>query len=189
MNLQLRLPSLITIVVSFAAGMLCAEEQTSMHCIIGVSEPSREEDLREIVKTLPDVELVKFDGETTEATFRYDATKLISGYNPKKPPNAEDITKRLDDLLRTASKGTFTLKPLATIPKDKMQAIEIKVGILDCKACRYGAYIVVAKLDGVERATVTDASLLTVWIDPAKTNRSALEEALKKARVDLPPKP
>ena len=185
MNPLRLLPSLIAIVVCLA-GILRAEEQTSVHRITGLSEPSREEDFRATVRTMPDVHLVKFDYESTEATFRYDVTTLISGYNPKKPPTDEAITKRLDDLLRAASQGTFTLRPPATIPKDKMQAIEIKVGVLDCKGCRYGAYIAIAKLEGVERATVTNAGLLTVWIDPAKTNREALEAALKKARVELP---
>ena len=186
MNSLLRLPSLIAIVVCSAVAMLRAEEQTATHRIIGLSEPSREEDLRATVKTMTEVQLVKFDYESTETTFRYDVTTLISGYNPKKPPTEEAITKRLEDLLRAASQGTFTLKPPATIPKDTMQKLEIKVGVLDCKGCRYGAYIVIAKLDGVERATVTNAGLLTVWIDPAKTNREALEAALKKARVELP---
>ena len=178
----------IGIIIPMILGLmiLFSRAEESKHRITGLSELSREEDLRATVKTMPDVELVKFDYESTEATFRYDVTKLISGYNPKKPPNEEAITKRLDDLLRAASQGTFTLKPPATIPKDKMQAIEIKVGVLDCKGCRYGAYIAIAKLDGVERATVTNAGLLTVWIDPAKTNREALEGALKKARVELP---
>jgi hypothetical protein len=135
---------------------------------------------------MPDVQLVKFDPESTEATFRYDVTTLISGYNPKKPPTGEALTKRLDDLLRAASQGTFALKPVAAIPKDKIQKLEIKVGVLDCKGCRYGAYIAIAKLDGVENATVTTAGQLTAWIDPAKTNREALVAALKKARVELP---
>ena len=154
--------------------------------ILGLFQPDRQDDLREIVKTLPDVQLVSLDYETTDATFRYDVTKVIPSYNPKKPPTDEAITKRLDDLLRAASQGTFTLKPPSTIAKDKMQAIAIKVGVLDCKGCRYGAYIAIAKLDGVERATVTNAGLLTAWIDPAKTNREALEAVLKKARVELP---
>ena len=162
---------------------LHAEE--SKHRIIGLSEPSREQDLREIVKTLPDVQLVSFDYHTTEVTFGYDITKLISGFNAKKPPTSEAITKRLDELLRAASQGTFTLKPLATLPPDKMQKIEISVGLLDCKGCRYGAYIAIAKLDGVEHATVNEAGLLTTWIDPAKTNRAVLEDALKKGRVEL----
>ena len=154
--------------------------------IVGLFQPDRQDDLREIVKTMPDVQLVNLDYETTEATFRYDVAKLIPGFNPKKPPTPEAITKRLDELFRTASNGTFTLKPPAAIAKEKMQAIEIKVGVLDCKGCRYGAYLAIAKLDGVERATVSESGLLTAWIDLAKTDRAALEAALKKAHVELP---
>lgn len=186
MNFIRPLPALIAVLLCCTLGLLRAEEQTVTRRILGLSEPDRGTDLRECVKAMPDVQLVSLDYDTTEATFRYDVTKLIAGYNPKKPPTEEAITKRLDDLLRAASNGTFTLKPTATIPKDKMQAIEIKVGVLDCKGCRYGAYIVIAKLDGVEHATVSNSGVIAAWIDPAKTNREALEAALKKARVELP---
>ena len=186
MNPLLRLSSLTVIALCSTAGLLRAEEQASTHRIIGLFEPDRQEDLRECVKTMPGVQLVKLDYDTTEATFRYDVAKVIAGYNPKKPPTDGTITKRLDELLRTASNGTFTLKPPATIPKDKMEEVAIKVGILDCKGCRYGAYLAVAKIEGVERAIVNaGTSTLTAWIDPAKTGRAALEEALKKARVEL----
>ena len=110
---------------------------------------------------------------------------MIPGYNPKKPPAPEVITKRLEDLLRVASNGTFTLVPMSTLAADKLQKIEIQCGLLDCKGCRYGAYIAIAKLDGVERATVNEKALLTVWIDPAKTNREALVAALKKGNVEV----
>lgn len=163
---------------------LCHADE-ARHRIIGLSEPSREHDLREQLKTLPGVELVSLDLTTTEATFRYDMTKLIPGFNPKKPPDPEAITRRLDELLRTASQGTFSLKPPATLPADKLERIALQIGVLDCKACRYAAYIAIAKLDGVEHATVSEAALLTAWIDPAKTNRAALEAALKKARIEL----
>lgn len=167
----------------FMVASLHADE--ARHRIIGLSEPSRAQDLREQIKTLPDVELISLDLATTEAAFRYDLTKLIPGFNPKKPPTAETITKRLDELLRAASRGTFTLKPLATLPEDKLQKIDLQVGLLDCKGCRYGAYIAIAKLDGVEHATVNEAGLLTAWIDPAKTKREALIEALKKGRLEV----
>lgn len=173
----------ILLILCLTALSLHADE--SKHRIVGLFQPDRQDDLREIVKTLPDVQLVNLDYDTTEATFSYDVTKLIAGYNPKKPPSEEAITKRLDELLRAASQGTFTLMPLAAIPKDQMQVIALKVGLLDCKGCRYGAYLAIAKLDGVERATVTPEGLLTVSIDPAKTDRAALEAALKKVRVEL----
>jgi len=157
----------------------------SKHRIIGLSEPSREQDLREQVKTMPGVELAALNVATAEVTFSYDPAKLMPSYNPTHPPKAEAIFRRLEDLLRAASNGTFTLMPLATLSADKLQKLEIQCGLLDCIGCRYGAYITIAKIDGVERATVNETGLLTAWIDPAKTNREALEAALKKGRVEL----
>ncbi|MCX6852802.1 MAG: hypothetical protein NTY98_28265 [Verrucomicrobia bacterium] len=173
----------LLLVLSLIALQLQADE--SKHRIIGLSEPSREQDLREQVKTMPEIELAACNFDTAEVTFRYDPAKLMPGYNPKKPPAPDAITRRLEDLLRAASNGTFTLVPLSTLPADKLQKIEIQCGLLDCKGCRYGAYIAIAKLDGVERATVNETALLTAWIDPAKTNREALEAALKKGHVEL----
>ncbi len=173
----------LLLLFSLIALPLHADE--SKHRIIGLSEPSREQDLREQVKTMPEVEVAALNFDTAEVTFRYDPAKLMPGYNPKKPPAPEAITKRLEDLLRAASNGTFTLVPLSTLPADKLQKIEFQCGLLDCKGCRYGAYIAIAKIEGVERATVNEHALLTAWIDPAKTNRDALEAALKKGHVEL----
>ena len=45
----------------------------------------------------------------------------------------------------------------------------------------------IAKIDGVERASVnSDSRTLTAWIDATKTKKEAIEAALKKARVELP---
>ena len=42
----------------------------------------------------------------------------------------------------------------------------------------------------VERAPVAiKPSTITAWIDPAKTNRAALEEALKRVGAELEKKP
>ncbi len=57
---------------------------------------------------------------------------------------------------------------------------------LDCKGCAFGAYRAVAKLDGVERATVDfRRGIVTARVDPSKTNREALVAALKKAEVEV----
>jgi len=167
----------------FLVTSLHADE--ARHRIIGLSEPAREQDLRTQTQTIPGVDLVSLNFATTEATFRYELSALFPAINPKKPPNETDITQKLDSLLKAASRGTFTLKPRATLPEDKLHKIDIQVGLLDCKGCRYGAYIAIAKLDGVEHATVNEAGLLTAWIDPAKTKREALIEALKKGRLEL----
>ncbi len=173
----------LLLIFSLIALHLPADE--SKHRIIGLSEPSREQDLREQVKTMPGVEVATLNFDTAEVTLHYDPAKLMPSYNPKHPPKTEAITRRLEELLRVASNGTFTLVPLSTLPSDKLQKLEIQCGLLDCLGCRYGAYITIAKLDGVERATVNENALLTAWIDPAKTNREALEAALKKGRVEL----
>ena len=169
----------------FSLTVLPLHADESQHRLLGLSEPSREEDLREEVKTMPGVEIAALSFDTAEVTFRYDLAQLVTNYNAKKPPTPEAITKRLEELLRTASNGTFSLLPPSTLPADKLQKIEIQCGLLDCKGCRYGAYIAVAKLVGVERAQVNETGLLTAWIDPAKTDRKKLEEALKKGRVEL----
>lgn len=185
MNVTIR----VVIILSLMAASLFAGEETSKHHLIGLSEPDRVNDLREIVNTMPGVELVSVDYETNEVSFKYDVSKLINGYNPKKPLVPEAITKRIDELLKNAARGTFSLKPLSTLPKEQLKIEEFPVGLLDCKGCRYGAYIAVAKVDGVERVTVSsEKSILKAWFDPAKTNRTALETALKNAKIDRPEK-
>ena len=74
----------------------------------------------------------------------------------------------------------------SAVPADQLTKLEIPIGVLDCKGCRYAAYIAVAKLDGVERATVTTTpSAVVAWVDAAKVKREALVDALKKMRVEV----
>jgi hypothetical protein len=167
---------------------LRAEE--SCHRIFGLSDPSRELDLREQIKAVPELEIAALDLETAVATFRYDVKMLLP--EAKNPPTAETIAKRLDELVKKASRNpvsghvTFSLKPLSDFPKDQLQKIEIQLGLLDCKGCRYTAYLACAKLDGVENVIVSETSLVTAWVQPSKTTREALIAALKKVRIGLP---
>ena len=178
----------LTLLLCLLCPSLRAEE--SRHRVFGLSDPGRELDLREQLKSVPEVEFAALDLETAEATFRYDVTKLLP--DAKSPPTAEAIAKRLDELVKMASKNpvsghvTFSLKPLSSVPKDQLQKIEIQLGLLDCKGCRYTAYLACAKLDGVENVIVSETSLVTVWVAPSKTDREALIAALKKARIELP---
>jgi copper chaperone CopZ len=153
------------------------------HRVTGLFSRDRENDLRDLVQELPGVKLVTIDFENSEATFEYDADKL---FNKPKP---EQIPARLDNLLRTASRSTFGIRPLCTIPKEKLTLIEIPVIGLDCKACSFAAYEIVHRIEGVERATASfKDGLVTALIDPEKTSRAALEEALKKRNVELKPR-
>ena len=186
MNLAKNLAALLCALVFTAP--LRAEEQSTTVRIIGISDPGRVEDFRTAVKSVPELQLLSVDGEKATAVLRYEVAAIITKPKPKPADLApEKIIEQLNNLVGKASVHTFSVTPPTGVAEDKLVKVEFKVGILDCKGCRYGAYIAIAKLDGVERATANSANrTLTVWIDPAKTNKDALEAALKKARVELP---
>ncbi len=177
---------------SLLALMLCstvlrAEEQTSTYRVLGLCSPDRQEDLRQLMSTAPDVQLVSLDYDKAEAVLRYDVAKILPAAKKPKDLTSEKIAKALTELIRVKSKNTFTFAEPSTLPADQLTRLDIPVGILDCKGCRYTAYAAIAKMDGVERATVSSQTrMLAAWIDPAKTSRAALEEALKKAGAILP---
>ena len=156
------------------------EPQSVKHRVTGLFSPDRQNDLREVLKELPDVKLVSIDYRNSEAMFLYDADKL---FNRPKP---EQISERFDNLLRSVSNSTFGIRSLVTTPKDKLEIIEIPVVGLDCKGCCLAAYEAIYKIDGVEQATASFRDgFVTALINPEKTNRAALEEALKMKRVEL----
>ncbi len=180
---------------SLIALMLCstvlrAEEQTSTYRVLGLCSPDRQEDLRQLMSTAPDVQLVSLDYDKAEAVLRYDVAKILPAAKKPKDLTPEKITKALNELIRVKGKNTFSFVEPSTLPADKLTRLDIPVGILDCKACRYTAYAALAKIEGVERASVSaESHTITAWIDAAKTNRAALEEALKKAGAITDPKP
>ena len=66
--------------------------------------------------------------------------------------------------------------------------IEIPIVGLDCRACSLAVYEMVYRLKGVELATASfKDGKVTALIDPQKTNRTALEMALKSKQVELAP--
>lgn len=137
--------------------------------------------MRQLLKKWPEVALVSVDFAHGEAVLRIDAAaKLFPGAKP------EQVLARLDEKVRNVSHGTFGLKPPSTVPHDKLKRVEIPVVGLDCKACCFAAYEIVAKIDGVEQTTASFKNgLITALINPDKTNRAALEEALRMRRVQL----
>jgi copper chaperone CopZ len=154
------------------------------HRITGLFSPDRVADLRETFERLPDIKLVDLDYETAEATLEYVPAKAFPGTKP------DEIVKRLDERLRTASSHTFGVLPLSGVPREKLKRVEISVVGLDCKGCSLAAYEAVYKLDGVERATVSfKEGRVTALVDPDRADRARLEEALKKKGVRLGPAP
>lgn len=165
------------LVLALLAG---AEAQPVRHRVTGLFSRDREEDLREAVKKLADVTVVAIDFDTAEVTFSYDPAKLF----PK--AKQSEIPDKFDALLKSVSSHTFGAKPLCATPKEKLTRIEIPVFGVDCKGCELAAYESVSKIDGVEQATASfRENRVTALIDPARTGRAALEEALKKRNVKL----
>jgi hypothetical protein len=150
--------------------------------VVGLFEPSRVDDLKQFVPTLPGVELVRVDYASTVAVWRLDPALVMPNYNAKKPPSEEQLVQRLDSLLGATSTRTFALKPLAGISADKTTIVELRTHILDCRGCRYALYIGIAKLEGVESATVGKDGLIAARIDSSKTDQKTLDAALKKIK-------
>jgi hypothetical protein len=154
--------------------------QPVRHRVTGLFNKDREADLRESVKKLADVSIVEIDFDTSEVTFSYDPVKLLGKGTEKQ------LLERFDNLIRNASTHTFGVRPLCTTPKEKLTRIEIPVLGLDCRGCELAAYEVIFKIDGVEQATCSfKAGMMTALIDPEKTSKAALEDALKKRSVTL----
>jgi hypothetical protein len=110
----------------------------------------------------------------------YDSAKIF----PKATP--EQVIQRLDSMLKSASSHTFGIKPLRSVPTEKLTLIVIPIAGLDCKACCLVAYEAVYQLAGVERATASfREGRVTALIDPRKTDRTKLEAALKQRGVQL----
>lgn len=157
-----------------------AEVQQVKHRITGLFGKEREEDLRAAVKQMADVTLVSIDFDDAEATFEYDPARLFPGSKPK------DYQERFDSMLRQASRHTFGAKAPRTTSRDKLTRVEIPVAGNDCKGCALAAYEAVAKIEGVEQATASfKDGKVTALIDPSRTSREALVDALKKRNVVL----
>jgi hypothetical protein len=159
---------------------LGAGERTSEHSIIGLFSPDREKDLRDMMANLPDIQLVGVDFENARATFRYDVPSLFPNQNAKAAPTPAEIEQRLNKLLTEASTGTFSVKLSQALPREKLTKIEMDIGICKCKGCRYAVYLMIMRAPGVEQVWVDENNHITAWFDPAKTDRSAIEQALKK---------
>lgn len=164
--------------------ILCANQTGAAdnvkHQITGLFSRDREQDLRNVMQTIPEIKLVSIDFKIAEVTFEYDPATVFPNATP------EQIVERFNNLLGSASRQTFGVKPLCTTPRDKMKLIEIPVAGLDCKGCCLGAYDAIYRIEGVEQATASfKDGLVTAWLHPDRIDRAALEEALKQRGVTL----
>lgn len=146
--------------------------QTRTVRILGLCTPEREKDLREVVETQPKVKLESINYARAEATFSYNTKEF--GH---------------DSLPHLIGARGFWVKETPRPPDDKLVTLEIPIQILDCAACCLGTYNSISKIDGLEQATVDRKGKVVAVIDPTKTNREALEKAMKNAGVGIPEPP
>lgn len=158
-----------------------ANEVEVSYRLTGLFQPDRVRDLSEQTRELDEFRLVRVSYEDAVATFAYD---------PDSPPfrdaSEEQVRQRIDQQLRQASHGAFQVRPLSNLPRDQWREVRIEVRGLDCKGCSFGAYRAVFEQEGVQRVTASfPDGLVIVWIDPTKTNRENLVQALKKREVTI----
>ncbi|HEX3150136.1 MAG TPA: heavy metal-associated domain-containing protein [Gemmataceae bacterium] len=148
--------------------------------VLGLFSPDREKDLREAFKEITDITLVAADFEGGEITVEFAPAKQFPGQKP------ERVAELVNDKVRQATHHTFGVKPRSTVARDKLQQVVIPVAGLDCKACCLAAYEIVAGVDGVMQATASfKEGKVTAKIDPSKTDKAKLEDALQKRGVQI----
>ncbi|MCO6455287.1 MAG: DUF1592 domain-containing protein, partial [Pirellulaceae bacterium] len=149
--------------------------------VAGLFLPERVDVFRSVMKEFAEAKLLSVDFETAEATLAYAAeSDLFRGAKP------EQLIERLNNRVRQLSEHTLGLSSATALDSDNLQLIEIPIVGLDCQACSLGVYDILARIEGVERATASfRTGLARAWIDPQRTNRQALEEALRNRGVTI----
>jgi len=152
--------------------------------VTGLFAPDREKVLRDAFAELPDFKLIAINFDEAEMTIEFDPAKLFPGQKP------ERVIELVSDKVRSITHSTFAVKPRRTVSRDKLQQVTIPAAGCDCKACNLAAYEAVANVEGVYQATASfKDGRVVVLFDPLKTDKSKLEEALRKKGVDLGKKP
>jgi len=171
---------LVMLTAAPAAGDAGEPPRQFNHQVTGLFSADRERALRGAFEQIPGIRLVSLDLDNAEAILEYDPGKVFPNATP------EQIVRQLDEKLKAASNQTFGARPPRSLPREKLERVEIPVAGLDCEACSLAAYEAVATLEGVEQATASfRAGRVTAWIDPRKIDRPRLEAALKQRGVDL----
>lgn len=156
--------------------------QQVVHRVTGLFSPDREADLRKALEKVDGIRLVSIDFDHAEATFEYSVASKFPNATP------EQVVERFNEWLRNASNHTLGIKAVCAVPRDKLTRIEISVGVLDCDACCLAVYEILAQQEGVEQAMISvKDGRATALIDPAKTDKSKLEAALREREVPVTP--
>lgn len=157
-----------------------AESRVLRVRVVGLFSPSRVETLREAAASIEEASLQDVDFDDAHATF-----EILPDKGWKDVP-ADQLAERIDQALRQASRSTISAAPASETPAERLERAEIAAGGCVCRACELAAYEAVTRVEGVEWATVSFSdSRIVVRFDREKTNRAALETALKERGVTL----
>jgi hypothetical protein len=148
--------------------------------VTGLFDKSREKALRDAFGEVADIKLVAVNFDDAEITVEFAPAKLFPGQKP------ERVVELVSDRVRQATHHTFAVHARRTVARDKLKEVVIPAAGCDCKACCLAAYEIVARIDGVYQATASfKDGRVTALIDPAKTDKAALEDALRKRGVGV----
>lgn len=151
--------------------------------VTGLFAAERVDAFRSLMDKFAEVKLKTIDFDTAEAAFAYDPEcDLFKG------ASADQIAERINNRVRQLSNHTLGLKPPGALPREQWQRIEIPIVGLDCPACSLAAYEILMQVDGVEQAVASFHDRQAIaWIDPSRTDREKLIEALKQRQVAVDP--
>jgi copper chaperone CopZ len=149
--------------------------------VTGLFMSQRVDDFKSLMAQFPEARLQEINFETAIATIVCSTDS--DEFQNAKPEQAID---RLNNRIRHLSNHTIGATLPSRVPPDQLERIEIPITGLDCMACSMAVYEILKKIEGVERITASFRDrLTTAWIDPTKTNRQALENALKQRGVSI----
>jgi hypothetical protein len=193
--------------VLMLAGWLCVEGVvlaggTVEMMLYGLSGKEREEDWRNLGEELASrgVRVEHTDVPRSRVVMVYDEELLFPKRNPKVRLRIGEVEKRIAQLVREATTAAFDVRSLSTGGcESRYVEREVRIGVLDCKGCRYGAYTLAMRVEGVDRAWIdAERSVLRFAFDPSRVGRTysaffdpewivseLVKSSLRKGRVEV----
>ena len=157
------------------------DEHTVNVRVVGLFMPERVDSFRTLMNEIPDARLQSVEFDTAEARIQ-----LATHSDLGRSTSAEQIVERLNNKIRYLSTGLYSVKALGQVSHNDLERIEFGIIGLDCHACSLAVHDVLIQVDGVEHVTASFRQRQAIaWIDPQKTDRLKLEEALRQRNVTL----
>jgi hypothetical protein len=170
--------------------------------LYGLSGREREEDWRVLGEGLVEkgVRVESTDAERARVVIWYDEEVLFPKRSAKVRLRVSEVEKRLGQLVREASMAAFDLRSVSAGGCESGYiARELRIGVLDCKGCRYGAYTLAMRVEGVERVWVdAERAVLRFTYHPGRVGRlysgffepewivsELVKSSLRKGRVEV----